>query len=478
MSAGESRRGPPPGGGSAYWIAGWLLFGLAVTVGWSGVGAWIGQGWAWTLSVLLLLCAGWCALQLWSPRDRSSADVQSWRQARPHAPGRLVDQVLAQASHEVRQPVQALELMVEELRINPAAAEVRPQVDAIAKVVDSLSSSLKAVLDLTRLREGSVTPRIGLFSLSDLMGRIEADFSMAAKGKGLRFHVDTSADVHVKSDPALLYLIVSNFVSNAIRYTSTGSVSVRVESGSAVASISVVDTGRGIAPQYRELIFKDFVRLPAGESEPQHGFGVGLAIASRAARLMDLHIDLQSAPDAGSSFVIRVPCAPRRAPAPDRKPAASPSASRTLVGVKVLVLDNDPLVLEGLERLLQAWGGTVHCARSLEDAYRVLSAPQAQALNFILADYHLANGTLNGLDAIKLLRRRCGRAIAAGVLTGDLSVVVPEGPALVGVKVLHKPIRPTMLRAMLESMTRTQVEERVHRAGRKPVGGSPRALPV
>ncbi len=361
------------------------------------------------------------------------------------------NRILTTASHEVRQPVHALGLLVERLRVDPDAKLVRDQIDTIASVVRSLAHSLGLLLDISRLEAGSVQPSMRNFSIGPLLERLAAENQAAAAEKGLRLAFD-ACTWHVRSDPGLLHGILSNFVSNAIRYTERGSVSITARRDDKAMWIDVTDTGAGIPADMQQEIFREYVRLDL-ENQSVHGFGLGLAIVKRTADLLGLEVVVDSQVGHGSRFSVSVPLADAAADAADAGDTEEPAAAwqRSLAGTRGILIDNDPIVLTGMESMLSAWGCQVIVARSCQELESKLAHVQTR-LDFIIADFHLGTNVPTGMDAIQLARRRLGRGLPAAVLTGDLNIrsIAPGDSA--HIRVLHKPVLPSKLRGIIESM--------------------------
>lgn len=377
--------------------------------------------------------------------------------------------ILGTVSHEIRQPVHALGMMVERLRIDPGAAEFRGQVDEISSVVRSLAHSLAMLLDISRLDAGTVNVKIGTESVDALMERLKREFAVDAKRKFLT--LDCSNDLHAKieTDIALFYSAVANCVSNAIRYTDRGRVKVFASRRNAQELwIHVVDTGRGIPDDKLNDIFHEYVRLDR-EQQSAQGFGLGLAIVKRTANLLGLTVEVESKLGIGSEFRISVP-ASRTNAGPGGATTALPGpsmASRTLVGLRVVLVDNDESVLSGMDSMVRSWGCLPLPCQSVEELRAKLDTMAGEDVDCIIADYHLGIGTPNGLDAIELLRQRVAGHVAAAVFTGDLSIR-PGNLRLPDVRVAHKPVVPGRTIALLEEMA---LETKRHRQ-QSPTGDS------
>lgn len=359
--------------------------------------------------------------------------------------------LLATVSHDLRQPAHAIGLLSERALVDGSFESVRATLRDLNELSQSLSASLITLMDLTRLDAGLVKPRMGPVFLAQVMVRLEAEFSAAAWSKGLVLEVGR-CDSWVRSDPVLLHGVLSNLVSNAVKYTQRGRVDVRVSSRGANVQIDVIDTGQGIGPDKLDLIFKEFVRLDASDAGTE-GLGLGLSIVRRYSSLMSHTLQVQSEEGKGSVFTVLL----ERAQAPQlAAEQASPAAvsefeqDDCLVGLKVLVIDNVELLLVSMSKTLSDWGCEVRSARSMAEA---LESASVHWPDLVVSDHHLGDREPNGLELIKGLRElgsRSGLALLPALLmTGDVSPQLESQAREAGVRILHKPVRPKVLRSSL-----------------------------
>lgn len=348
---------------------------------------------------------------------------------------------LAAAGHDILQPLNAARLYCSSLLERAKAGETREYVSNIESSLDSVEAILGAVLDISRLDTGALKPAPSVFQLDGLLRQISTDFMPLADEKGLDLTIVPST-LTVNTDRNLLRRLVQNLVSNAIKYTPSGRVLVGVRRRGSLLELQVIDTGIGIATDKLNTVFREFTRLEEGVRQAQ-GLGLGLSIVDRIARVLNLEIRLDSESQQGTRFSVIIPVSATPAkPAEQPKPSAAvPQAM--LEGLRVLCIDNDPRILDGMRRLLEGWGCTVLTATgsvTLPD----LSHTQP---NIILADYHLDNEV--GLDVIAALRARYGDAIPAILITADRSNEVRAQAEALTAMVLSKPLRPASLRTLL-----------------------------
>jgi len=359
---------------------------------------------------------------------------------------------LATASHDLRQPVHALGLFAAQLR-QPMNAEQRHRVvERINAAVAAMNDLFKALLDISKLDAGALAPSIANFPMAHVLDRLESTFAGAAREKNLSLRI-VPTDAWVRSDPVLLERILLNLVSNAIRYTRNGGVLIGCRRRGNQMLIEVWDTGVGIPQEQREIVFSEFYRLPDAQSDQNAGLGLGLAIVDRLCRLLGHSIALTSTVGRGSRFTVRVPLVPRQTVAPE-----STGPIRTVLdasnGKLVVVIDDDPLVLEGMGGLLRSWGCRVVSGDSIAATLANLDG-QDQAPDLIISDYRLSEGQ-TGIAAIEQLRSRFKSPISAFLISGDTNPEPQREASASGYHLLHKPLDPMMLRAMISQMLKSK----------------------
>jgi signal transduction histidine kinase/CheY-like chemotaxis protein len=354
---------------------------------------------------------------------------------------------LAAASHDLRQPMHALGLFVAQLRSHIASPDGNRLVDRIDDAVTGMNELFNALLDITKLDAGALTPTIAEFPIAELLGRIGSTFAPVAQEKGLSFH-SVPSSAWVRSDPVLLERIVLNLVSNAVRYTGAGGVVVGCRFRKDHVRIEVWDSGPGIPPEQQRKIFGEFYRLTDAAKTNQAGLGLGLAIVDRLSALLDHPIELTSTIGKGSRFGVRVPTAAARAPAHPKIEPPTQDAIGVARGKLVVVIDNDVRVLEGMGGLLRNWGCRVVTTTTPEAALAAVSKLGAAARpDLVISDFHLADGQ-TGITAIAKLREAYG-AVPAFVMSGDTAPERLRETQESGHHLLHKPVQPMMLRAMV-----------------------------
>jgi CheY-like chemotaxis protein len=239
--------------------------------------------------------------------------------------------------------------------------------------------------------------------------------------------------------------LLQNLISNALKYTPSGRVLVGCRRIRGAARIEVWDTGLGIPPEQQRAVFAEFRRLDQG-ARVARGLGLGLSIVERLGRLLKHPVGLRSRPGKGSVFFVAAPLG-RAAPKPRAAPGAPEpiAAGEPLDGLKVLAIDNEPRVLEGMRTLLSRWGCVVATAHGLAEARAALA--EFGPPDVIIADYHLDSE--DGVAAIRALREHFGRSTPAILATADRSLEVRAEASREDVLVMNKPLKPAPLRAQL-----------------------------
>ena len=254
-------------------------------------------------------------------------------------------------------------------------------------------------------------------------------------------------DLWVTSDPLLLERILHNLISNALRYAPGGTVLVACRRRGTQVTLEVRDNGPGIAPDAQEAIFHEFVQLDNPERNRAKGLGLGLAIVRRLTTLLGHPLRLRSAPGRGALFSVTLPVTVPR-PQDHNPPSA---AAHSLTGLHVALIDDDPLAAASTLTLLESWGCLVTAADTLERMYAALQSSEMPP-DIVLCDHHL-DGALDGVAVVARLRQRLGTDLRAIILSSDTTLADSPRVRASGIRVLHKPVRPARLRALLQRKT-------------------------
>ena len=351
---------------------------------------------------------------------------------------------IAAASHDILQPLNAARLftstLVERMKRSKDGELVR-NVDLSLEAVEEI---LSALLDISRLDAGAMKADAQPFRIDDILQALALEFGPAARKKGLKFTV-VPCGLTLNADRKLLRRVLQNFVSNAIKYTKEGRVLMGCRRHGGLLRIEVHDTGPGIPESKFDIIFQEFQRLHT-DGDGTSGLGLGLSIVERMAKVLEAPVHVRSTIGKGSVFAIDIPVTEAIKPA-----AAAPKPRKVqppaLAGAfRVLVIDNERPILEGMQLLLTGWGNMVETATGLDEALAVLQRCDNR-IDMILADYHLNNE--DGISVIRTLRTRARRPVPAVLITADRTPAVADLAVAHDVHLLRKPVKPAALRAAM-----------------------------
>ena len=348
---------------------------------------------------------------------------------------------LAIASHDLRQPVHALGLFAATLQKRLIDSPDEPLARNLMRAVDGLERSFNAMLDVSKLDAGAISPAPQTFPLRDMFRRLHMQYAGQAEfaGLGLRF---SPGGKSVTSDPQLLERIVGNLIQNAIKYTSQGGIVVVARSTASRINIEVWDTGCGIAAGDLPRVFEEFFQVGHGERDRSHGLGMGLAIVKRLAALLGHRLEVASTPGRGTLF--RVGVALGGLPGMQDELAPADTQPMQAQGpLMVLVVDDEEPIREGLRLLLAEWGMQVITAADAAQAEQAVTALEGR-VDLVLSDLHLGPGP-DGMEVIARVRRLCGREVPAILITGDTGHDDIQRVASAGDLVLFKPVQPRRL---------------------------------
>ena len=359
---------------------------------------------------------------------------------------RAKSKFLATASHDLRQPVQSLVLLMAVAERQVAAdAKARATLGMMQKSLDGLNSLLTAILDISRFDAG-LEAHIEPVDVGAMLRQLAVEYKPRADELGLDLRL-AAPGLWASSDPALLERAVRNLIDNAIRYTRSGGVLVGLRRRDARVRIDVVDTGIGIHAERQSDIFEEFVQIDNPGRHLGLGLGLGLAIVSRIANLLGASVEVSSNEGRGSRFSLLLP---RAEPAPAAQDEDAPDIAEP--GGRVLIVEDNATVSRSLEAALADWGYETVAVSTGEEA---LSVAEAESWRFgaIVADQHLGMG-LTGVDTAKELLRRSGRYLPALILTGDTTRDGLSKIAASGFQVIHKPIAPEALKRSIAKLMR------------------------
>jgi len=358
---------------------------------------------------------------------------------------------LAATSHDLLQPLSAARLFLSAQQVGLHerggsdfdARKVATYSENALAALQSAEDLLSELLYMSSLESHAIRPALQRVDIGAMLTQLGAEFSGLASNHGLSLRVVTTRSA-ARTDPALLRRVVQNFVSNSIRYTPKGRVLLGCRRRGDCICIEVWDTGVGIPENMCHEIFQEFRRLVQDSPSAERGFGLGLAIVERIARLLEAPVIVRSKPGLGSMFAIEVPREQSIGLEPSHFSMSIPIIQSSR-GLSVLCIDNDQLFRDGMTALVEQWGHRIFCARDLETA---LASHGDAGPDVVLVDYHL-DGPSSGLDALGVLRRHWTNDVLAILVTADRADNVQRAARAARCELLHKPVKPAALRRYL-----------------------------
>ncbi|HEU0082471.1 MAG TPA: hybrid sensor histidine kinase/response regulator, partial [Bradyrhizobium sp.] len=373
-------------------------------------------------------------------QEALQAGQAAWKSA--ELADRAKSSFLAAASHDLRQPLQTLRLLLATLEPHHPDGEARNVVTGIGRSLDTMGSILSSLLDVNRLESGNLRPSLSDFSLGDVFESLAVDFGAAVQEKGLRLRLIRCSLV-IRSDRRMLEEMIRNLLSNSVRYTDRGRILLGCRRNGRNVRIEVWDTGVGITEDQLQHIFEEYYQGSAGAG--RGGFGLGLAIVKRLGQILDHRVEVRSIPGKGARFSIDVPRGPadaavREAPLPVLR-------GNEAFPFSVLAVEDETSVRAALRRLLKEKGIEATIVATAADALALISE-HGLSPDLLLCDYNL-RGSPDGVTTIDLLRAALGRNVPAVVMTGDTRSQTVSSIASQGVAVL---IKPFMAEELLQAL--------------------------
>lgn len=379
-----------------------------------------------------------------------STDITELKQARERAEqaDRAKTRFLAAASHDLRQPLHAIELFVAALEASSEDEETHCIIGDLREASNAAGRLLNALLDVSELESGNFEARTIDFPVQQLLDRMLRVYGPQARERSLAMRMVPSSHV-IHSDPDLLERILGNLLSNAVRYTQHGRILMGCRRRRNKLRIEVWDTGQGIPEGERQRIFEEFHQLDNPARERRRGVGLGLSIVRRLANILGHEIFLRSVRGEGSMFAVELDLTGKsvelQGEAADGQEQAELRHDTT-----VLVIDDDQQVRRGMVRALESWGCTVKAASDYDAAADIV-ALEPRSIDLIIADYRLPQG-YNGARAASRLRVSCGRMVPVLIVTADQGPEELQEIADQGFPALQKPVKPEALRAAIAGL--------------------------
>ena len=353
---------------------------------------------------------------------------------------------LASASHDLRQPAHALGMFVARLSSLPKHEPNSELIRGVESSVRELQEMLDVFFDYSRLDSPTQDLQPGPVPVNAVFMQLRNLFTGTAAEKGLRLVIRPTR-LWIHSDPILLQRILLNLLSNAIRYTPTGTVllSCRSTRGGSHARIEVWDSGIGIPQDLHERIFEEFFQVGNQQRNRDQGLGLGLAMVERSCRLVRHTLSLRSNPGCGSRFTLLAPLAIPQVTLHESREDDLPPGSE-LQALRVLVIEDDALSNTALKVLLESWGCQVSTFFEANAAY--LYVESGKVPDFVISDYRMS-GETNGIVAIQTLRKLCGSLLPACLISGDTEIDLKQQAVELGLVLLKKPVQPAKLRSLI-----------------------------
>ena len=387
------------------------------------------------------------ALRDATERRKNRLELVEAREAADRA-NQAKSRFLTTASHDLRQPLQALALLNGALRRmveDPTATEALAQQD---QAIGAMGRLLNALLDISKLESGAIHPDPTDFAVGALFEELRKEFAGLAASKGLELRIAPTAD-HAHSDRGLVGQVLRNLVSNAIKYTAHGTVELRCAAGPRTLQIHVRDTGIGIPADQLAHIYEEFYQVGVASNTSREGYGLGLSIVRRLVALLQLKIEVHSEPARGSTFTVELPRGIKRT-ADDRSTTASPGVrSAPASAPLVLLVDDDASVRSATAMLLKVEGYRVVLASSVAESLEQAKGNPGVAV--LITDYHLRDGE-TGIQVIGAVRKAVGRDLQAVLITGDTSSSVRDLRPDNRVHPVSKPIDADQLLSLLKTL--------------------------
>ena len=351
---------------------------------------------------------------------------------------------LATASHDLRQPLHTSVLLLDALRFTLEKDSQNDILDKLVRSHDHLSTLFDSLLDISNLDSGSVNVTLQAVSIPELYSSLEEEYGLAAQQKGLNFKVQP-IEGFIKTDPILISRIIGNLLSNAIRYTPKGAITLGAIKDKNQILITVADTGIGISDDHHQKIFDEFEQLNNSHRDYRLGLGLGLSIVKRLSDLLDHEIKLDSTQGSGSTFSLQC-----QTQDPQQQTAQSTAALKEIEvksGLTILFVDDEISVREAFSLVLQNLDMSVISAESASEAIAHLASLK-QPLDVIIADYRLKNEE-TGFDVIEKVCDFMGADIPSIIVTGEANI---DNIALAkekNVTIVQKPISSTVLMPLI-----------------------------
>ncbi|CAB3657036.1 hybrid sensor histidine kinase/response regulator [Achromobacter pestifer] len=348
---------------------------------------------------------------------------------------------LAQASHDLRQPIHSIALFADCLRDENLNGHQRHLVDSIDRSLNSVSHLFRSILDSYTLDSGKLEPKPQAVRMREVLETVVRDFrEVASPWAEVPVRVN-AGDYRVRTDPNLLSTVVQNLLSNAVKYGGGREVLIAVRRRGTTLSLQVHDRGRGIPEAHLGMVFEEFYRVRLQRDKDIEGLGLGLSIVKRLCTLLGLRVSIRSR--SGQGTTVTVDGFPLLEDAPPEETRRTAAGASRLNGLRVLLIEDDENVLMATAMLLERWGCVVEQASALPEA-----PPDCDV---VISDYDL-NAEMTGAECIVRVRSLLGANVPAMLLTGHDTKAIREAVDDPALPILAKPIRAAELRSLLTTL--------------------------
>lgn len=344
---------------------------------------------------------------------------------------------LAQASHDLRQPIHAISLFTACLRDASLEREELEMVDNIDRSLQGVSRLFKSLLDVSTLDSGKVAPKFENVAVADILDDVVRQNWESGLRNGCRIRV-VECGKRVITDRALLTTMLQNIVSNAIKYAPGREILIGCRRKKGKIAICVLDRGEGIATEHQARVFDEFYQVRERGDRDVEGVGLGLSIVERLAGLLSINVNLRSRQGRGTSVTLTgIPISTVPAPSQGRPPARTTAG---VEGLQILLVEDDEAVLNATASLLRRWG----C-----DVKAVPTVPSRRVeCDLLITDFDLGE-RVTGTDCIAQVRRLANWEVPAVVMSGHDAVRVRDDIGDERIPILSKPVRPAELRSVI-----------------------------
>ncbi len=352
---------------------------------------------------------------------------------------------MAATSHDLRQPLHAQNMLLQIMKNRAKGTELEDLVEKMTASNDALITLFNALLEVSQLDAGTIEVRASHLSLSELCKSIIEEFREVAKQKGIVIEL-IGDECIVHSDPILLLRILRNLVSNALKFTIEGRISIALTENDSTVLLSVCDTGIGIPIADQSMIFNEYTQLDNPSRDRSKGIGLGLALVRRMCDLLDHEIRVESTPGKGSCFYLMLPVGD----ASSIVYLSKDSVSVRIENLDILIIDDEQSVLDAMDELFSEWHCQTRSFTSLKAAVASIEKAHYRP-DLIISDYRLGENT-NGVEAIAQVRKSLNEDVPALLISGDTDPLLLEEIKREKFYLLHKPVDIARLRKVIASL--------------------------